>query len=289
DTPQKSISFEIELIEIGMNGANNKSVQLASLKKNQLGASLESPFSTASIASLVNNLSADSATAQLSNGINIATIEDSDSPSYAALLQAQLNESKVNLLSKPKIIGVSNQETRFFAGQNIPVLTGQASGDGTNPFNAIERKDVGIELTLTPTLIPKSAEIHLDVNLEISAISPAAQVNGASDIITNKRKIDTNLNITSGSTLVLGGLISENHQHSESTIPGFSRIPIVGSLFNSTRNIYDRKILVAFVTAEIQDPTKIYNPPLVLEQEQNQKNAKPDNSHIANQQFAEQE
>ncbi|MCG8313092.1 MAG: hypothetical protein MI976_07740 [Pseudomonadales bacterium] len=140
---------------------------------------------------------------------------------------------------------------------NSLVLTGQATSNNSNPFNAIERKDVGIELTLTPTLIPESSKIHLDVNLEVSAISLAAQVNGASDIITNKRKIDTNLNIKSGSTLVLGGLISENQQHSESTIPGLTRLPIVGSLFNSTRKIYDKKILVAFVTAEIQDPEKI--------------------------------
>ena len=257
DTPQKSIIFEIELIEIGMNGANNKSLQLASVKKNKLGATLESPFSTSSIATLINNLSADAATAKLSNGINIGAIKERDSTSYAALLQAQLSESEVNLLSQPKVVGVSNQETRFFAGQNIPVLTGQATSNNSNPFNAIERKDVGIELTLTPTLIPESSKIHLDVNLEVSAISLAAQVNGASDIITNKRKIDTNLNIKSGSTLVLGGLISENQQHSESTIPGLTRLPIVGSLFNSTRKIYDKKILVAFVTAEIQDPEKI--------------------------------
>lgn len=154
-----------------------------------------------------------------------------------ALARALEEGSIANILSTPNLITLDNAEAKIIVGQNVPFITGsfaQASGTpGTsttvNPFQTIERKDVGITLKIKPQ-ISEGGSIKLDLFQEVSSISPTS-VSGASDLITNKRAIETKVSVDDGDTIVLGGLIEDTQNQSEQSVPILGSIPLIGALF----------------------------------------------------------
>ncbi|WP_068763261.1 type II secretion system secretin GspD, partial [Oleiphilus sp. HI0066] len=169
-----------------------------------------------------------------STGITIGIGEESrNGVSWGALVQALEGDAGANVLSTPKVITMDNQESSIIVGENIPIITGQSSSGGagtSDPFTTIEREDVGVKLIVTPS-ISEGDLVRLEIEQEISGVSPST---AGADIITTKRQIKTNVLADDGETIVLGGLIRDDVQVSESKVPLLGDIPLLGNLFKST-------------------------------------------------------
>jgi len=150
-----------------------------------------------------------------------------------AIARALETDAKANILSIPNLITLDNEEARIIVGQNVPFITGQyttqASGGaaGVNPFQTIERRDVGLSLRVRPQ-ISEGGTIKLQIYQETSSIRDTANTAG---IITNKRSIESNVLVDDGQIIVLGGLIEEQLQDGAEKVPGLGDIPVVGNLF----------------------------------------------------------
>jgi general secretion pathway protein D len=180
------------------------------------------------------------------SGLNIATI-----------IRALEGDGETNLLSTPSIVTLDNQEAEIVVGQNVPFVTGQSTSDASdtqNPFQTIEREDVGITLKVTPQINEGDA-ITLELYQEVSAI--AASSSGAVDIVTTKRSISTTVQLEDEQMLVLGGLIDDAYTDSEQKVPFLGDIPGIGALFRSNRTQKIKRNLMVFIRATIiKDPAK---------------------------------
>lgn len=174
-----------------------------------------------------------------------------------ALVKALRGDARANVLSNPSVVTLDHHEAEIKVVQEVPFLTGQytntaTQGGGanqpTNPFQTIEREDVGIILTVTPH-VNEGDSVRLDLKQEVSAIAPSVQ--GASDLITNKRLLTTSVLVPDGGMLVLGGLRSEEVRESVQGVPGISRIPLLGQLFKSRSSTRGKRNLMIFLRPRI--------------------------------------
>jgi general secretion pathway protein D len=188
----------------------------------------------------------------LGNGMSIGVGRDNGTR-FGFLLKALNADASTNILSTPSIVTLDNQEAQIVVGQNVPFITGSFTNTGsasgsTNPFQTIERKDVGITLKVTPQ-INDGDTIKLDIDQEISNIS--ASSTGASDIVTNKRTLKTSVLVDDGEILVLGGLIDDTMRDTEQKVPVLGDIPLLGVLFRSQITAKEKRNLMIFMRPNI--------------------------------------
>lgn len=173
---------------------------------------------------------------------------------FALLLHALQSDGDTNILSTPNITTLDNEEAKIEVGQEVPFLTGSYANSGVtsttglvNPFQTIDRKDVGLTLGITPT-INQGNTIRLKIKLEDSSLtSSAATGNSSLTQITNKRTITDTVSVHSGQILVIGGLIGDQIDQSKNGIPFLSDIPLLGSLFTYRQNTRTRQNLMVFI------------------------------------------
>jgi general secretion pathway protein D len=166
-----------------------------------------------------------------------------------ALVHALESTGEANVLSTPNIMTMDNEEAEIIVGQNVPFVTGQNSTAGgvANPFQTIERKDIGLTLRVKPQ-ISEGDTVRLEIYQEVSSISTTA---GASDLITNKRSVKTVALAKDGQMLVLGGLIREDTSSNVNKVPCLGSIPLVGEPFKFTDNIRRKVNLMVFLRPRI--------------------------------------
>ncbi len=177
-----------------------------------------------------------------------------------ALVQALAADSESNILATPSVMTLDNEEAEFIVARNVPFVTGQftstGAGDGvTNPFQTIERQDVGLVLRVKPQVNEGDA-IKMEIEQEVSNLLPstsAAPLGDAQavDLITSKRSIKTSVLVEDRSMLVLGGLIDEDLQESEERVPGLGSIPLLGYLFRAQRTSKSKRNLMVFLRPHI--------------------------------------
>ncbi|MCP5144786.1 MAG: type II secretion system secretin GspD [Gammaproteobacteria bacterium] len=163
-----------------------------------------------------------------------------------ALLQALSSDQYTNVLSTPTLVTLDNAEASIVVGQNVPFVTGQYTNNSTtpdNPFQTIERQDVGVILHVKPQ-INDGNTVTLEIEQEVSSIDRATSGLG---LITNQRNITTTVLVDDGQTVVLGGLISDELREGQQKIPVLGDIPVLGTLFRSTRNDGDKTNLMVFL------------------------------------------
>ena len=166
---------------------------------------------------------------------------------WGAVLQAVRTSTNSNILATPHITTMDNQEAFFLVGQEVPVITGSTTGsNNTNPFQQVNRQEVGIKLKVTPQINEGNA-VQLMIEQEVSSIGGATAV----DITINKREIRTTVMADDGATVVLGGLIDEDVQESTSKVPLLGDIPVLGHLFKSTSVSKQKRNLMVFIRASI--------------------------------------
>lgn len=178
-----------------------------------------------------------------------------DSLNMAVILSALKETKNANILSTPSLLTLDNQEAYINVGQNVPFVTGSftntGSGDGAqNPFQTIERENVGITLTVTPH-VNEGNSIVLDIEQEVSSLSGLSVTQTASDIITNERKIQTKVLASDGRVVVLGGLIKDDVQDAQQKVPLLGDIPYLGRLFRSDGEKVTKSNLMVFIRSTI--------------------------------------
>lgn len=185
--------------------------------------------------------------AQAISGLTGALFGFTDNESWAGLLKLLSSDTESNVLSTPSLTTLDNEEATISIGQEIPVITGSQLGSGNaNPFQSVNRLDVGIKLKITPQINEGDAVV-LSIEQEVSGIAGATAV----DVITNKRQINTTVLVNNGQTIVLGGLIDNDVQESEQKIPLLGDIPWLGRLFSSTGTSKRKTNLMVFIRPTI--------------------------------------
>jgi general secretion pathway protein D len=174
------------------------------------------------------------------------------SVSLGMLARALETDARANILSMPNLITLDNEEARIIVGQNVPFITGQfttaASGGsaGVNPFQTIERRDIGLSLRVRPT-ISQGGTVKMAIYQETSNI----QQSTASGLITSKRSIDTNVLVDDGQIIVLGGLIEDTLSDSMEKVPGLGNLPLLGYLFRYQSKRRTKTNLMVFLRPNI--------------------------------------
>jgi general secretion pathway protein D len=150
----------------------------------------------------------------------------------AFLARALETEAGANILATPNLVTLDNEEARIIIGQNVPFITGSftatgGAGGAVNPFQTIERRDVGTTLRVRPQ-VAEGGTVRMQIFQEVSSVQDATLAAG---LITNKRAIESNVLVDDGQVVVLGGLIEERVEGGVSMVPGLGRIPVFGNLF----------------------------------------------------------
>ena len=278
DVPRTQVIIEAAIVELSLDDDTALGVDFAAVDRGGdsvplvtsplggalgpfLGALLGSGDSANSTTEDISGAELISAGATLSSP-SVAVAKLSNGISFAAVLQALETNSDSNLLSTPYITTLDNEEASIIVGQNVPFRTGSftTNNDGANnPFTTIQREDVGITLKVTPH-VHEGSSVRLDVEQEVSSVLNQAVVSAAgfSDIVTNKRTIDTTILAEDGQTIVLGGLIEDNYTETDSRVPLLGSIPVAGRLFRSTTTDRMRRNLLIFLRPTIQrDPAAV--------------------------------
>lgn len=166
---------------------------------------------------------------------------------WGAILQAVTSDSNSNILATPSLTTLDNQESSFIVGEEVPIKTTTSPGSGgTNPFTTLDRIEVGIKLKVTPQINEGNA-VKLTIEQEVSGRNGDIEGNP----IIAKREIKTTVLADNGATVVLGGLIDEDVQQSESKVPLLGDIPVLGALFRSTSSTKRKRNLMIFIKPTI--------------------------------------
>jgi len=187
-------------------------------------------------------------------GITLGVGRISDSGvSFAAILTALQGDANTNIISTPTIVTTDNEEASLNVGQEVPFVSGSFSNTGSvggavNPFQTIQREKVGVKLTITPQ-INEGDSLLLKISQEVSSIASSSE--GAADLITNERTIETTVIVEDGGILVLGGLIEDTLRESDQRVPFLGSIPILGNLFRSRSTDLVKTNLMVFIRPKI--------------------------------------
>ncbi|WP_144211884.1 type II secretion system secretin GspD [Shewanella donghaensis] len=167
---------------------------------------------------------------------------------FGALIQAVSSDTKSNVLATPSITTLDNQEASFIVGDEVPILTGSqnSSNGNSNPFQTVERKEVGVKLKVIPQVNEGNA-VKLTIEQEVSGINGKTGV----DVTFATRRLTTTVMADSGQIVVLGGLINEEVQESVQKVPFLGDLPIIGHLFKSSSSGTKKKNLMVFIKPTI--------------------------------------
>ncbi|WP_180237260.1 type II secretion system secretin GspD [Lacimicrobium alkaliphilum] len=177
------------------------------------------------------------------NGAMYGVVKDG----WGAVVQAVSTDTNSNVLATPHLTTMDNEEAFFIVGQEVPIITGSSTGSNNeNPFQTVDRQEVGIKLKVTPQINEGNA-VQLLIEQEVSSVSGTTGV----DISINKREIKTTVIVDDGGTVVLGGLIDEDIQESVSKVPLLGDIPLLGHLFKSTSSSKRKRNLMVFIRPTI--------------------------------------
>lgn len=172
--------------------------------------------------------------------------------SFAAILTALETNGETNILSTPSLMTLDNNEATIVVGQEVPFVTGSYTSTGTgssnvgNPFQTINRENVGITLTVTPH-VNKGDHITLKILQEVSGLSGSTSELSTADVVTNQRRIETTVITGSGETIILGGLIQDNVQENISKVPVLGDLPVIGRLFQTSSTTVVKTNLMVFL------------------------------------------
>lgn len=173
---------------------------------------------------------------------------------FLGILRMLQSSSNTNILSMPNMTTTDNNEAMIKVGQEVPIQTGSFSGTGTgggstpsNPFNTFDRKDVGITLKVTPH-VNEGNNVVLDIEQEVSDLANIDSIDG---VVTNNREIKTQILVADGQTAVLGGLIKDEVQSSQTRVPLLGSLPIIGNVFRTQSSREVKTNLLIFIRATI--------------------------------------
>ena len=186
-----------------------------------------------------------------SSGLNIGVAHNNNGTYVLGFLARFLQTTgDGNVLSTPNLLTLDNEEAKIVIGQNVPFVTGQytnnnANAGSVNPFQTIERKDVGLTLRVKPQ-ISENGTVKLQIYQEVSRLDPAS-IGSATGLITNKRSIESSVLVEDGAIVVLGGLLQDDYGNSQERVPGLGDVPVFGNLFRAESRSRKKTNLMVFL------------------------------------------
>ncbi len=204
-----------------------------------------------SISNIINLSTAAAAGAPaVARGVNLGVATQTNGVYVLGFLGRFLEESgSGNVLSTPNLLTLDNEEAKIVIGQNVPFVTGQftntGGGNTVNPFQTIERKDVGLTLKVRPQ-ISENGTVKLSIYQEVSSVL-ASTVNASNGPTTNKRTIESNVLVEDGAVVVLGGLLQDEYSGNQEKVPGLGDLSIFGNLFKSETRTRKKTNLMVFL------------------------------------------
>lgn len=258
DVRRAQVVVEVLVAEISRTRSEEVGVNWALIDNNRIAfASILNPSVLTALQSLSSGGASGSPAGAVELGATVAGGQfNRGGTSLGAVLKALRGDGKTNILSSPSIVTLDNEEAQVVVGQEVPFVTGSfnvssggsAAGGNLNPFQTIERKDVGIKLSVTPQ-INSGETVLLKLKLEVSSLAAAAS--GAADLITNKRSLANAVSVEDGQILVLGGLVDDSLDESRRGVPVLSSIPLLGGLFRSSSASSTKRNLMVFLSPHI--------------------------------------
>jgi general secretion pathway protein D len=168
-------------------------------------------------------------------GLNIGVLKKFSSYyTLGAVANFFENQSGANVLSTPNLVSLDNEEARIVIGQNVPFVTGSyantgaTTGGAVNPFQTVDRRDVGLTLKIK-SQIGEGGAIRMQVYQENSTVT----AQGSNGPTLDKSAIETSVVVDDGDIIVLGGLLKDEYSDGEDGVPGLSKIPVLGNLFGT--------------------------------------------------------
>ena len=164
------------------------------------------------------------------------------------LIRALESEGNANIIATPTLLTLDNEEAKITIGQNVPFVTGQftSSATGNNPFQTVERKDVGTSLTIKP-LITQGGTVKLKIFQEVSRVLDSELSTTFGTVSTTKRSIESTVLVEDEQFVVLGGLIQDQDSIGESKVPILGDIPVMGNLFKYENKVRRKTNLFVFL------------------------------------------
>jgi len=258
DARRAQVYIESLIVEVSAQTAAELGVQWGGVTGNANGTKvgLLTGFSTGGnnlINQAVAKASAGGVPLPPGNGLTLGIFNPSG---LGALAHAFETDASSNILSMPNLITLDNEEAKIIVGQNVPFVTGQyttaaSSGGaaGVNPFQTVERKDIGLQLRVKPQ-ISQGGSVRMAIYQENSSIDDSVNTNGAG-LATTKRSLDTNVLVDDGQIIVLGGLIDDTMQDGVEKVPGLGDIPFLGGLFQYKKRSHVKRNLMVFLRPTI--------------------------------------
>ncbi|RRS06206.1 type II secretion system protein GspD [Aquabacterium soli] len=249
DGRRAQIYIEAMVVEVSENKLNEVGIQWVSALGSTAGLGTNLPVG--GIPGLLAAAVSPETTLANAKGLNIGVVKKNSNGTYSLGALANFLETKAdgNVLSKPNMITLDNEEAKIVVGQNVPFVTGSYStssgGSTVSPYTTVERKDVGLTLRVRPQ-VGEGGVVRMTVFQENSSVE-AATVNAANGPTTNKSSIETTVVIDDGSTLVLAGLLKDEYSNSDSQVPLLGDIPYLGNLFKSRSRERKKSNLMVFL------------------------------------------
>jgi general secretion pathway protein D len=267
DVRRAQVLIEAAIVEVTGQVDDRVGVQTALLdvEATESGGSTTTPLtatnfgdSGVSLTDMIAGISAGTSV-PLSAGLTLGGVGKDGDNDFAFLIQALESVNNANLLSTPSVMTLDNQEAEIIVGQNVPFVTGSqaSSSSNSNPFTTIERQDIGTSLKVVPH-VQDGKFVRLEVEQSTESVSTTA-VAGQADLITNKRSIKTQILAEDNEIIMLGGLIRDAVEETQSKVPFLGDIPIIGWLFRSSSEKHVKQNLIVFL-----------KPTVVLSKEDNQ-------------------
>lgn len=201
--------------------------------------SASNPFRDAAISSLTGN-----------SGLTLGFGGTSGDNLFGVILNAVEDDTSSRILSTPFGMTLNNATSALIVGQEIPITTGQVLGDAnSNPFRTVERKDIGIQLEVTPR-IGENNTVRLDIRQEVSSVFGSVGT-VTPDLILDKREIRASVLADDGEIIVLGGLVEQTDTLRDAKVPVLGDIPVAGRLFRSEGKAVTRRNLMVFIRPTI--------------------------------------
>ncbi|QHS11467.1 type II secretion system secretin GspD [Sinimarinibacterium sp. NLF-5-8] len=259
DIRRAQVLVEAIIAEVSANKSNELGVDWAVYNDNRIASAGILNPNTLSALTTAGASSASTAQAALSavgQGINIVGGRDGgkNGTTFGVLLKALKGSGDTNVLSTPTLVTLDNEEAKFSVGQEVPYQTGSFTNTGglngsVNPFQTVERKDVGLTLSVTPQISGESETIKLKLELEVSGIASGSA--GTANLVTNKRTLSNVVGVENGQVLVIAGLIDDQINDQQSGVPLLSSIPLIGGLFKYRSINKTKQNLMLFIRPSI--------------------------------------
>ncbi|MGB0221382.1 MAG: type II secretion system secretin GspD [Sinimarinibacterium flocculans] len=257
DIRRAQVLVEAIVAEVSANKSSQIGVDWAVFNGDRIAAAgILDPGTLSALTAAAASGNPESALGAIGQGINIIGGRDGgdNGTTFGLLLKALKGDGDTNVLSTPTLVTLDNEEAKFSVGQEVPYQTGSFTNTGSvsgsvNPFQTIERKDVGLTLSVTPQISGESETIKLKLDLEVSGI--ASGTAGSANLITNKRTLTNVVGVENGQVLVVAGLIDDQINDQQRGVPFLSDIPLLGALFKYRSIDKTKQNLMLFIRPSI--------------------------------------